>query len=160
MTACASRVISGTSSKSASNETKTMCSSMTTNKSSQLEALAAVSHANRTLTQARKAGKDAPATRRPLPKRLTAASVRESERRCFLCRVPHLARDGPDRNYNPFDASSPSEQLFSEKAFVRLEPVATSSCRNPFVSLAWKHFEDPAKEFINLPNWTLTNVKQ
>ena len=43
-------------------------------------------------------------------------------------------------DYNPFDASSPSEQLCSEKSFVRLEPVATSSCRNPFVSLAWKLF--------------------
>ena len=162
---------------------------------SESEALAAVSHANRTMTQARKAVKDARATRRPLPKRSTAASVRESERRCFLCRVPHLARDGPDRNkptgkgskrlkdnrkgrkgsgrgkglgvvtvatafavsaqpevefvtvawkrgfsescddYNPFDASSPSEQCICSpfKAFVRLEPVATSSCRNPFV---------------------------
>ena len=65
---------------------------------SESEALAAVSHANRTLTQPRKAGKDARAARRPLPKRSTAASARESGRRCFLCRVPHLARDCPDRN--------------------------------------------------------------
>ena len=85
-----------------SNEAKTMCSSKTTKKSieSESEALAAVSHANRTLTQARQAVNDARATRRPLPKRSTAASARESERRSFLCRGPHLARDCPDRKKN------------------------------------------------------------
>ena len=65
---------------------------------SEFEALAAVSQANWTLTQARQAVKDARATRRPLPKRSTAASARESESRCFLCLGPHLARDRLDRN--------------------------------------------------------------
>ena len=65
---------------------------------SESEALAAVSQANRTLTQARQAVKDARATRRPLPKRSTPASARESERRRFPCRGPHLPRDCPDRN--------------------------------------------------------------
>ena len=50
---------------------------------SESEALAAVSQANGTLTQARQGVKDAHATRRPLPKRSTAASARESESRCF-----------------------------------------------------------------------------
>ena len=62
------------------------------------DALAVVSQANTTLTLARQAVKDARGTRRPFTKTSTAASARESERRCFLCRGPHLARDGPDRN--------------------------------------------------------------
>ena len=56
---------------------------------SESEALAVVSQANRT---------SARVTRRPLPKRSTAASARESDRRCFQCGGPHLARDCRDRN--------------------------------------------------------------
>ena len=33
-----------------------------------------------------------------MPKESAAASSPESERKCFLCRGPHLARDRPDRN--------------------------------------------------------------
>ena len=60
---------------------------------SESETLTAVSQANRTSTQTRQAVKDSRTTIGPLPK-----SSRESERRCFLCRCPHLARDSPDRN--------------------------------------------------------------
>ena len=53
----------------------------------ELEALATVSQANRTLIQARQAVKDARATRQPLPRRSAAASARESERRCFCVEI-------------------------------------------------------------------------
>ena len=71
----------------------------------ELEALATVSQANRMLVQGRQAVKDARATRQPMPRRSVAASVRESGRRCFLCRGPHLARVCPDRK-KPSDKGS------------------------------------------------------
>ena len=99
MTLCATQVNSGI-------DTMRVSSVMTGNDDEELqllmekelEALATVSQANRTLVQARQAVKDARATRQPLPRRSAAASARESERRFLLCRGPHLDRDCLDRN--------------------------------------------------------------
>ena len=156
---------------------------------------------HKSLVQARQAVKDARATGQPLPRRSSAASARESEIRCFLCRGPPLSRDCSDRNktpgkgsrgprentqgkkgigkgeglgavtiatafivlagseirfvsnaeethdlnasgddHNPFDVYSPPKQLCPNNVSVRMEPVASSYDRSPFVYLARKCF--------------------
>ena len=82
----------------------------------ELEALATVSQANRTWIQARQAVKDVRATRQPMPGTYAAALARESQRRCFLCRGVHSARDRPDRK-------KPSGK-------VRRDPETTRRARN------------------------------